>query len=352
MDKQGIIHEHSKIKLELYRLYLERYLSVLLVTPMFDSVVVSDIFAGSGISENEEKGSPIIAAEAIENVKKEHNKHNKNILLNLNESDQNKVDLLTEHLKKWNFVTINNQDADRYIQSWCPIHGAHNFFFIDPHGYTQVTTENLTRLFTTQNCDFLIFVPIYHIYRFLTPSDRNEPIIKFLEGLGINITEAQKSKNLELFSDLIEGALKNISQTQFVYSQIIENKKCNSKYCLYFISHHILGAEKFLDAQYDLKTKTREPYQATFDFIIDPNKKSILKYVEYNQPYNNVELYARGIVCGLRPTEVKSEMKELEKNGQLVVMSLPGRERKRGGFYNDYTHYKSGDRIVTITFRR
>ena len=35
MDKKGFIQEHSKIKLELYRLYLERYLSVLLTTPFF-----------------------------------------------------------------------------------------------------------------------------------------------------------------------------------------------------------------------------------------------------------------------------------------------------------------------------
>ena len=31
MDTKGIISEHSKIKLELYKLYLERYLAVLLV---------------------------------------------------------------------------------------------------------------------------------------------------------------------------------------------------------------------------------------------------------------------------------------------------------------------------------
>jgi three-Cys-motif partner protein len=68
MDRKGFIQEHSKIKLELYRLYLERYLSVLLATPLFEKIVVSDVFAGCGVSRNEEKGSALIAAEAIEKI--------------------------------------------------------------------------------------------------------------------------------------------------------------------------------------------------------------------------------------------------------------------------------------------
>ena len=69
MDKKGIIHEHSKIKLELYRLYLEGYLSVLLSTSFFERIVISDVFAGCGVAKNEEKGSAIISAETIEKIK-------------------------------------------------------------------------------------------------------------------------------------------------------------------------------------------------------------------------------------------------------------------------------------------
>src|ERR1700693_759581 len=42
MDKKGIIQEHSKIKLELYRLYLERYVSIPQLTKW---LVTSIIFA-------------------------------------------------------------------------------------------------------------------------------------------------------------------------------------------------------------------------------------------------------------------------------------------------------------------
>ena len=52
MDTKGFINEHSKIKLELYKLYLERYLAVLLATPFFDTIRVHDVFAGSRVSKD------------------------------------------------------------------------------------------------------------------------------------------------------------------------------------------------------------------------------------------------------------------------------------------------------------
>jgi len=260
MDKKGFIQEHSKIKLELYRLYLERYLSILLATPFFDSIEVSDVFAGCGISQNEEKGSAILAAETIADVRKQHNKYSKKVSLQLNDFDQNSCAALSEHLKNYDFVSVSCLDADQYLQSWSPTAGSHNLFFIDPHGYTQVSTINLKRLFNTSKCDFLIFIPIYHIYRFLKPSDAPkstkdsgflpalgfgekkrqvdvdkfyEPITKFLTGLGIDQAAAHSANSVEEFADVIVGALREISGSQYVYCQMIQNKEHNSKYSLF-----------------------------------------------------------------------------------------------------------------------
>jgi three-Cys-motif partner protein len=153
VDKKGYIHDHSKIKLELYRLYLYRYLSVLLSTPFFESIEVRDLFAGSGISQNEQKGSALIAAETIDSVRKERRQNTKPVFLKLNDANEKSCADLKEHLKAFDFVSVTCADADRYIESWKPTTGSHNLVFIDPHGYTQVSTDNLTRLFTTPNCD-------------------------------------------------------------------------------------------------------------------------------------------------------------------------------------------------------
>lgn len=286
MDTKGLIHEHSKIKLELYRLYLERYLSVLLVANFFNQIDIIDVFAGCGISDNDEKGSALIAAETIDTIIKNNNPQGKQVFLKLNDADQQNCSSLQQHLKPYHFASVTCDDANTFIQNWCPVSNGHNLFFIDPHGYTQIDTANLKRLFTASNYDFLIFIPIYHIYRFLKPTDGKKPvaeadggfleglcqetkkrkqvdpvvyyapIAKFLAGLGIDQETVKQANSVDEFANLISDALRTISGAEYVYCQMLENKEKNSKYSLFFISHHVLGAEKFLDAQNELKSCT------------------------------------------------------------------------------------------------
>lgn len=385
MDTKGLIHEHSKIKLELYRLYLERYLSVLLVANFFNRIDIIDVFAGCGISDNDEKGSAIIAAETIDTISKNNNPQRKQVILKLNDADQQNCSALQRHLQSYNFASVTCDDADTFIQNWQPVSNGHNLFFIDPHGYTQIDTENLKRLFTASNCDFLIFIPIYHIYRFLKPTDGKKPvaeadggflgdlcqetkkrkqvdpavyyapIAKFLAGLGIDQETAKQANSVEDFASLISDALRTISGSEYVYCQMLENKEKNSKYSLFFISHHVLGAEKFLDAQNELKSKTAtSSNQQSFDFVSPPDSDSILNFVSLDTPYDNVELYQQGVRWGIRPAEVKQQIKTMEKanNGKVDITALPGKQRNRGGLYIDYKHYRETDRVISMTFRR
>lgn len=344
MDKQGIIREHSKIKLELYRLYLERYLSVLLVTPFFDSICVHDVFAGSGISKNEEKGSSVIAAETIAQLISSQNQWNKDVFLLANDADIENFLLLQQHMSKYRFATATNDEADTYIQSWSPIPESHNLFFIDPHGYAQVSVDNLKKLFSRDTCDFLIFIPVYHIYRFLRKEEDAEqlkPIENFLDTLGIKEADAIRISRVEEFSDLIVSGLKNISNTNFVYKQIIENRTSNSKYGLFFITHNILGAEKFLDAQEKLKKLIEDSHtQMSFNFVDVSDKMLITQYMKKATEYDNTELYKIGITTGLLPKEVTQQLRQLERDGKLVVSEIKGKKRNNRGFYIGYKQYR------------
>lgn len=380
MDKKGIIQEHSKIKLELYRLYLERYLSVLSMTNHFVNIDVLDIFAGCGFSNNNEKGSAVIAAETISNIQSAHASRVKNYKLRLNDFDKKNYNSLKLLLKNYDFTDITCIDANEYIEKWQPSKHTHHLFFIDPHGYTQVSTKNLQRLFTAPYCDFLIFVPIYHIYRFLKPSDTAtthesedllpgfdikkhtrkidpdkfyESIAEFLSGLGIDRKVAIAADDVEKFADMISSAIKNISNSSYVYIQMIKNKEHNSKYCLFFISHSILGAEKFLEAKVKLKETIQEPKnQTAFDFVSENTQKNILNFVKYDYNYDNVSLYELGIKSGFLATDLKKQLKNMEKNGinKVQIKALPGHRRNCGGLYINYKNYKKQRRIVSITF--
>lgn len=385
MDTNGLIHEHSKIKLELYRLYLERYLSVLLVANFFNRIDIIDVFAGCGISDNDEKGSAIIAAETIDTISKNNNPQSKQVFLKLNDANQDNCGALENHLKPYSFSSVSCMDANIFIQNWRPVSNCHNLFFIDPHGYTQIDTANLKQLFGTSNCDFLIFIPIYHIYRFLKPTEGSKPssqskadlfgglsseakkrkeinsdlyyapIAAFLSGLGIDQEAAKQADSAEDFSDMIKSALKKMSGTEYVYSQMLENKDKNSKYSLFFISHHILGAEKFLEAQKEVKAKSAEPSkQQMFDFVSQPEVGSVINFLKSNSTYDNVSLYELGIKSGITPTELKSQIKALEKSDadSIEIKEITGKKRNRGGLYVDYKHFKEGNRIITVTLRR
>ena len=354
MDKKGFIKEHSKIKLELYRLYLERYLSVLLTTPFFERIIVNDVFAGCGVSQDEQKGSALIAAETIEKIKAARNPINKDIILNLNDANQANCLALQKHLQNRPFVRITNQDADQYIQSWEAISGSHNLFFIDPHGYTQVSIENLKRLFTMERSDFLIFVPIYHLFRFKeVDAAQTKPVADFLKALGIDDDDLTTADDVKKFADLIVEALRKISVTQWAYRQIIENRVYNSSYCLFFITHHIRGAEKFLEAQHELEKEIKaSERQRSFDFVADLNRRSILDFIEYGKPYDNVSLYELGIKSGFLPKDINQELTKLEHDGEVEVVELPNKKRQRKGFYINYDHHTKGDRIISVTFRR
>jgi three-Cys-motif partner protein len=354
MDKKGFIQEHSKIKLELYRLYLERYLSVLLTTPFFDRIVISDVFAGCGVAQNEEKGSALIAAETIDKIKADRNPRNKDIILNLNDANQANCLALRKHLQNRPFVHISNQDADKYIQSWEAPPSSHNLFFIDPYGYTQVSIDNLKRLFTMERSEFLIFVPIYHLFRFKeVDAAQTKPVSDFLKALGINDDELAKANDVKKFADLILEALRTISVTQWVYKQIIENRIHNSSYCLFFITRNIRGAEKFLEAQHELEKeiKTSER-QRSFDFVADLNRISIRDVIEYGKLYDNVSLYELGINSGLLPKDINQELKKLEQNNKIEVVELPTKKRRMKGFYINYDHYIKEDRMLSVTFKR
>jgi three-Cys-motif partner protein len=354
MDTKGIIQEHSKIKLDLYRLYLERYLAVLLVAPYFASIWIHDVFAGSGISKNNEKGSPIIAAEVIKSISTTQNPKNKSLRLSLNDSDNDNFLLLQENIRPYQFATVKNIAAEQYVQSWSPQNNSHNLFFFDPHGYTQISIRNLEKLFATANCDFLIFVPIYHIYRFLRKDnleelkpleDQLKPIASFLADLNIQASSAVGS--LEDFSNLIVEALRRISKTSYVYKQIIDNKMLNSRYGLFFITHNILGADKFLEAQDKLKKAIEEKRdQMAFSFIEDG--PSIFEDMEKGKKYDNVELYKLGILIGILPPEVNIQLKQLETEGKIKVEVLPGKKRVRGSFYINYSYYKDQKKMIVV----
>ncbi len=67
-ESQQTMMQHSEVKIQLLRLYLERYLNVLSVSKFFGDIHLYDLFCGEGTYENNGKGSPIVILETIKNT--------------------------------------------------------------------------------------------------------------------------------------------------------------------------------------------------------------------------------------------------------------------------------------------
>src|ERR1035437_7068532 len=65
---QQKIMQHSEIKIQLLKLYLESYLSILSKSRYVGDIQVYDLFCGEGIYEEKGKGSPIVILETIKNI--------------------------------------------------------------------------------------------------------------------------------------------------------------------------------------------------------------------------------------------------------------------------------------------
>lgn len=353
MDKKGNIHEHSKFKLELYRLYLVMYLTILLKSARFHEVFVHDVFAGSGKSANDENGSALIAATAIQKIQKTLPKPP--VILRLNERDPNKFTLLMEALRPFQFAQLSDLDANQYIEKWVQPNNSHSLFFIDPYGYTQLSIESLRRLLSMSRCEFLIFIPISHIYRFLRKeetSDQMTPIANFLRDLEIGEAQAKQTNSLAEFSQLVLDALRHISGAEFLFKEMIKNKQNNSEHCLIFITRNILGAEKFLEAQNKLKEEVKSNQaQFEFGFLDNYDAKSILEFAGPDTLHDNLSLYKTGIQAGFLPKQIIRDLKSLEKDGKVTVTPVAGKERKNRGYYVNYEKYIKMDQIVYFLFK-
>jgi three-Cys-motif partner protein len=350
MNKRGNIEKHSKLKLNIYKKYLETYLSIMGKVNFFESIFIVEPFAGKGIADNGEKGSALIAKEVISSIKDDYEKEKKSVFLRLNEKEKKSCDKLKENLGlPLPDISVSNGDANKFIVNTLEEtkdKQDHKFFFIDPWGYTQLKEETYQKIFKAEHLDLLIFIPIYSIYRFLRKKEDAEqlkPIADFLRDIGINEADfekkdAKKPLNLIGFANEIKRALSKKAYSEYVYYKMLKNQ-----HALFFMSKNILGAEKFLEVLDRINEKDL--------FEDEPFIKAFIKAIRNKKELTNCELYKYGILNSLLPKKVRIVLKELEANNKINVMPVGDcKNRRKGNFYNYYKYYNKKLCKLKVTF--
>ena len=326
---------HTQEKLWVYREYLKNYLSVMCNTSHWSKIFIWEPFAGAGLDENNEKGSALIAAEMIDGFKK----NNGNVQLILNELDEEKYKRLKQVVSAYgDFVRVQNGAAENFLSQVNKTLNAapkrfHNLFFIDPYGYTQYSQENLRQLLRQRNSEYLIFIPTNHIYRFKGAEDN--PASKFVSDIGV---ERSASGTIDSFANELTEKLKEKANAEFAYNYKLEDKSVpNSVFHLFFITRHIQGAVKFLQAKNKVKDELKkQPHiqMALFDAEASEMELALRKILLPG--ITNRKLFQEIIKHGYLAPEISPILKRLEKEGSLEIQA--NFKRRKGAFYlgDDY----------------
>ena len=337
MDKKGNIHPHSEEKLSIYREYLEGYLSVL-ANPskqIYETINIIELFAGSGISENEKSGSAVIAAKTIRKFYQKNAGRNMKLQFFLNEKSHEKCEALNESLSEYEFANITNIPADDFVchlfENEClsagKIRNSRSLVFIDPYGYTQLSQKNLNKLLQKKEVEILLFMPTNSIYRF--KSKEGKPARNFILEFGIQEHLINDIKDIDSFAAELTKKLKERASTPYAYNyEIVNRNATNSKFHLFFVTRNIVGARKFLEA----KNKISKALESQLSFFnIDRTKREDNLRAILSQRKSNTELYAEIIQHGYLPSEINPILKEMESSKALQIQAHS--ERKKGCFY-------------------
>ena len=334
MNKNELIQRHSKDKLNVYRRYLETYLSVMTYAK-FNPIFIVEPFAGCGKDINGNVGSAVIAQKV---ARSEAFKPNIYLLFN----DINKI--YCENLQKCldtkdPYLKITNEDANKTINDALnqATPYSHQLFFIDPFGYTQIHGNTYNRLFGAERTDILIFIPVYHIYRFLRKEIDDEqlkPIEAFLTMFGINENSVKGVRNWQEFAEHIRQGIKKVANTEYVYKKEIKHETQNSGYCLFFLTKHIYGAEKFLEVLDGIEKKTPNLFQN----IVDDQDDKLIRAIISTPQLTNQGAYQLGIKLGYYKTRITRVLRQLEDDGKIAVKEISKRHAK--SFYIDHKYFR------------
>ncbi|MBX7062827.1 MAG: three-Cys-motif partner protein TcmP [Pyrinomonadaceae bacterium] len=378
-DVKTTMYLHSEAKVEFYRIYLSRYLRILLGARAIQEVHVFDVFCGTGIYDNGKKGSPIVAIDAINEIG-DAGGITKQVGLHVNDSNAGKIESVSAYLetndRQHCTIDCQNKPADEMfadiigtIEKQSP--NVRNLIFVDPYGYKEIKKDVLQRLLSNKRTEIFLFLPIAQMQRFTShalQSDEKpyEPLKNFVQSFfpQSHPIRNQTISHLE-YIDYIKDALK-FDGKNYSTSYYIE-RDANNYYGLFFMSSHLYGFDRILHVKWDLdendgrgfRLPDPSPRLSLFaelekDLAREENFEKLEKILESalaSGPKNNCEMYEIILAnefLGKHASEVFRRWQG-SKSGFSVIDLRRNAPARKGTFCIGWDHYKT--RTPKIEFR-
>lgn len=248
---------HTRVKHDLLRGYLGAWFPIL--GKYNRRVVFLDGFAGPGVYEGGEPGSPTLALSTVLDHDYAENLSSTEFVFVFNEQDTSRYKSLEnvieqERLRRGDWppnvkVVVENKDftavADEILTGLGDKSLAPTFAFLDPFGYKDVPMELLRRLMSYSKSELFIYFDINSLNRFATAGnvdDHFEALYgtdEFKEAPPAGDPGRQK-----FLHDLYERQLKALCGFKYVRSFEMVGKTGKAVNYLFFCTQSLLGLDK------------------------------------------------------------------------------------------------------------
>lgn len=363
--------EHSRAKIKLLSLYMDRYLNILNQSRYTSDILIYDMFCGEGIYENGGKGSPIIFLKKIKEIyyqSKGNKRSSARFHCHFNDLDKDKVENLRSVIEKNNLhyseigsLEITSKDYHKILREVIneleDLNKEKAFIFIDPYGYKDIKAEDIKNLLKSKNSEVLLFLPTQFMFRFEKKSTP-ESLKEFISELVPEQEWPNSQTGLEFIENLLDKFRDYLGEDYFVDSFTIA-RDINQYFCLLFFTSHIRGFEKMLEAKWEIDEEEGRgwKYRMENDLFSDQDKtpnidKLKTKLTDFLQKERtNSDLYQFGLHQGYRPTHVTNILSDFESQGKLVKSLKDGTAARKNAFYISYSNHKDAPSKVKIKLR-
>lgn len=278
------LEPHTKAKHEILENYLQAWFPIL--SKNSGRIIYLDGFAGPGIYEGNEIGSPIIAMKTAHEHTLKHIM--KEIVFLFIEKEKDRADklkeVITEHFpelpENLSCQVICQEFASALEQVLHEIesnnaHLAPTFAFLDPFGFSGFPMKLIGRLMKHKKCEVLINFMVSYINRFT--DDLRESVLNELFATDEwkkvrEISDPEQKRRFLL--ELYKKQLKEVGGVKYVRSFEMVNKQNQPVYYLVYGTKHPLGLKVMKDAMW--KVDRRGTYK--FSDLTDVNQKYLIDF--------------------------------------------------------------------------
>ncbi len=367
-DSQKIMYQHSEVKIELLKRYLEKYLSILGNSTFVGDVYIYDLFCGEGVYDGGGKGSPITILETIKNthfIGKSNGTNSSKFHCLFNDYDDKKIEKLINEITErklrhpnigeCNFSKLEYKDAlPEVIKKINSLKKEKAFVFIDPYGYKDISIKDIQHLLESKKSEVLLFLPTQFMFRF---EEKGTPdcLNAFIEEILPKELWPKSETGIDFIETLKLAFRKYFKTDIFVDSFIITREK-NQFFCLFFFTSHIYGFEKMLESKWQIDEEEGRGWRYKQDIdlfstvektpYIDKFETGLMDFLK-EKPRTSAELYRFPLINGFLPTHATQILGRFQKDDFISVEKKDGSQARKSSFYINYKDYKEEpDKVI------